>query len=528
MFSRLRTRRIAMLASLVIGLVIAAPGVRAEPPGGDDTTITKEGDGWKSTTTKDGKVVNEKHTDKDGHLTKQTDFDSKGKKEKETDYVWDPKAKREKKSKETTFRNDSEKPGCERDFDENEVVSCETYYDENGGRVRLIFVGGKPVRWEKWDDKKKQWVLHKVIHASVQPPQGPPVFTPGAGEVLQGVVIAAPETARPGAPIAFSLVSLKGEVLGGKPVRLTGDNGESVSAASNATGTVTATVPPGWKDFVITALGAHSFVMLSPNDTSELAITQAPPVLQPGSIGSVHGTGFAPSIDGNVVKLGNSSAVVLGASPTCIAFFVPKTAETGLQSLSVSAGSNRAAPVQVRVVSLSFDPGPSTLLAGQSATRNVRIEGTRDPMRIRIDDPSNDGATILNPGYRWSSGGSDNLVPFTVQAVRPGPFTANASINFRWPEFDVEDLVRRARVNRAGHRAEVAAAEANKNDYFADGSTSASDKARNRKAAAAWRDAARKWMEAREAWAEGDTDKALAAEAAARGLEGKAADALRR
>lgn len=517
-------RIISVGALFALSLAMAPVAAIAQGKESHETHQNKDGSWTQTDVSKDGSKK-ETQMDKDHHKTKETDYDTDGTKYKETDWGWDAKEKVDVRRKEHFFAPDGE-----------ENLTKE--YDENGVLIRVVgwidgieivdtYSGGK---WVRRDKKKGGKVIKTETPSSraadtqkmLLPPPPPPTFSQGVS--FSGVVVAVPDRFAQGEAIAFKIVKITGEVVANEPVRLANSQGETIESRTDTAGAVAVTIPGHWIDARIEVLGAAVMTYAATHTGSGRgpALSNPPKIIQAGNVITLHGDGFTPDLAGNTVSLGDQNGLVLGATRNALTVLVPSGAKPGATQMRVTTAGQSTAPVMVTAIDVAFDPGPSTLVAGQRITRTLRIIGTEQKLPVQIEDPAGDAATISNAGQRTSSGGRNNTVSVKLTGTNQGAYSVTAGIDWKRVADVLTEPSPSGRAEAAGRKAGAAAHEANLANYFAQGE----DAQMWQNAATEWRRAAKSWRDAQHAWEDGDEARATAAETDAKMHETAARKAI--
>ena len=159
-------------------------------------------------------------------------------------------------------------------------------------------------------------------------------------------------------------------------------------------------------------------------------VEQAPRYPSAGGELSITGTGFDGEATGDVVRIGERELEVLAASPTGLVAAIPPDALGDLGPLVVTTEAGSSQPVETTFVRFRLEGGPSRLRRGQTAVRRVVLEGTSDPVRLRI--------TNLTPGIVTmeggdvvtvtTSGGTDNRAEIRITGRARGDFELLAEV----------------------------------------------------------------------------------------------------
>jgi len=192
---------------------------------------------------------------------------------------------------------------------------------------------------------------------------------------------------------------------------------------------------PASVDVLLARISGISAVALvdaaAPQDADEkLAFAPAVQLHEPFSI---CGGGFAGDADANRVNIGGEPALVLAASPECLAVLAGVKAVPGAADISIRVPDEqptRQWSAHVALVSLAFVPPDPPLRPGEKGQLFVFAQGVEQPLRIAVGN----GAPRVLQFVRGdaqelvTSGGPQNNAAIEVRAIRSGDFSFHARL----------------------------------------------------------------------------------------------------
>jgi tetratricopeptide (TPR) repeat protein len=250
---------------------------------------------------------------------------------------------------------------------------------------------------------------------------------PGARVVLTGTVVGGEEA-------TLAVVGPQGQRLSGVVVdvdgeeHVTGADGRVAFAVAAALGTLRVAIP---------SLGDGPTVVVPVVGPPPESLTESPPRVgrvprYPTSGGDlpISGGGFDGEATGNVVRVGDRELDVLASSPTGLVAAIPPDFLGDLGPLVVSTANGDSAPVELTFVRFGLAGDRTVLTRGQSAVRGVVVEGTSEPVPLRITNltPSvvrmEGGDTLTTT----TSGGTPNQAEIRITGVTRGDFELAAAV----------------------------------------------------------------------------------------------------
>ncbi|HEY7216227.1 MAG TPA: hypothetical protein VIC28_16515 [Thermoanaerobaculia bacterium] len=271
--------------------------------------------------------------------------------------------------------------------------------------------------------------------ARTSPPEGEsfsaalafPAAPAGSRIILAGSVVAEEEA-------TLTVVGPQGQRLSGVVVDLngepetTGGDGRVIFAVGSTLGLLRASLPsipdhPGVEVPVVSAPPATL-------DSGPPAIEHVSRFPAAGSELPIAGQGFAGDAAGNTVTAGRRDLPVLAASPTGLVVATPADALGDLGPLVVTTDAGSSEPIAVTFVRLRLEGGRARLARGQSSVRRVFVEGTQEPVPLRITNLS-PAIVHLEGGEAVAvatSGGKANAAQVRLTGVVPGDFQLNAEV----------------------------------------------------------------------------------------------------
>lgn len=254
-----------------------------------------------------------------------------------------------------------------------------------------------------------------------------PTAPAGSRVILTGTVVAEEEA-------TLTVVGTQGQRLSGVVVDVNGEpetsdrNGQVLFAVGTALGVLRVTLPS-----LPDHPGVEAPIVAAPPAT----LDSGPPVLEnvsrfpgAGSELPITGQGFAGDAAGNTVSVGSHELPVLAASPTGLVVATPVDALGNLGPLVVTTDSGSSEPVPVTFVRLRLEGGRTRLGRGQTSVRRVFVEGTDEPVPLRITNLS--PAIVSMEGgdaiVVETSGGKSNAAQVRFTGLVPGDFQLNAQV----------------------------------------------------------------------------------------------------
>jgi hypothetical protein len=268
------------------------------------------------------------------------------------------------------------------------------------------------------------------------------------------VTIVLPPRVLAGHPATLAALDGEGKLLPGAPIQI-GRQGEGRGASqsqirefqsvtTNATGRVVFTALAEGGVLIATAPGATAVALAEADagaGTGEATATGAGvsasamrPLVVPAVISirdrfSICGGDFRGDAEANRVTINGDPALVLAASPECLAVLPGPNAKPGAASVTVATdGVQRTATTTV--VSLAFEAPHPPLEPQKTSALRVRVEGTEQPLVIVAENKSPGVLRFIRGDMQKlrTSGGASNTASIQVKTLRSGGFSFRAQL----------------------------------------------------------------------------------------------------
>jgi len=250
------------------------------------------------------------------------------------------------------------------------------------------------------------------------PAQALPFTTPAVTIVLPPRLMAAH-------PSTLAVFGPQGKLA--PDVRVDLSDGESVR--TDATGRARFTAPANATFLLARAEGTTAATLIDPaSGASEQSVT-VPPVASLRESFWLCGPGLQGDASADHVSISGHTALVLAASPECVAVLPPPGATSGGASISLSAPGVQWS-ASTTFVSLQFEAPHPALLPGQKGRLTIRVNGSAAKLDLVVENTSPDVLRFLRRDVQevLTSGGANNSAWTEVQANRSGDFTFRARI----------------------------------------------------------------------------------------------------
>lgn len=205
-------------------------------------------------------------------------------------------------------------------------------------------------------------------------------------------------------------------------------DGESVT--TDRTGRAHFTAPASAKYLLAQAEGAIAAALIDPaSGASEPKSATIPPFVSLREDFWICGPGLQGDATADTVTIDSHPALVLAASPECLATIAPPGVDAGPASIAVSAPGVHWT-VSTTFVSLAFEAPHPALQPGQKGRLTVRVRGSNAKLALVIENTSPDVLRFLRGDVQQvrTSGGANNSASIEVQANRSGDFTFHARV----------------------------------------------------------------------------------------------------
>lgn len=250
---------------------------------------------------------------------------------------------------------------------------------------------------------------------------------PGARVVLTGTVVG-------GEQATLAVVGPQGQRLSGVVVDVDGEE-----HVSDAEGRVAFAVPVALTSLriALSSLPDRPPIEIPVVDLPAESLTGAPPRVgevprYPTSGGdlTISGGGFDGDATGNTVRVGDRQLDVLASSPTGLVTAIPPDVLGDVGSLIVTTENGDSAPIEVIFVRFGLAGDQTVLTRGQSALRQVVVEGTTDPVPLQVTNltPSVVRMEGGETSTATTSGGTPNQAEIRITGVTRGDFELAAAV----------------------------------------------------------------------------------------------------
>jgi len=241
---------------------------------------------------------------------------------------------------------------------------------------------------------------------------------------LSSIQIILPPRLVADAPATLATIGADYKLVGHVSVLL----GNGTQIETDATGRANFTAPSGG---VLTARagGGSAAALIDPPAGDTQPGLQVPPFVALHSSFDLCGGGFDGNAEANHVTIEGEPALVLAASPECLAVTPGPNAVPGVEKIVVDSASP-ARQASVTLVALDFEPPQPALTPGKKSWLTVRARGSQQPLRIMVQNESFDVLRFDKGDVQelTTSGGAQNLAEIRVQAIRSGDFSFHARI----------------------------------------------------------------------------------------------------
>lgn len=299
----------------------------------------------------------------------------------------------------------------------------------------------------KLGDRVKDKIVEEAEKArrALEGTSGAAPALPGARVVITGSVVGGDEA-------TLAVVGAQGQRLSGVVVEIdgeehvTGADGRAAFAVAGALGVLRVVLPS------LPDRPAIEVPVVGPPPES---LTAAPPRIErvpryPTAGGDlpIAGAGFDGEATGNTVRLGDRELDVLAASPTGVTAVLPPELVGDVGALVVSTRNGSSEPVELTVVRFSLAGDQAHLTRGQTAVRRITVEGTSEPVPLRITNLA-PGVVAMEGGTAitvTTVGGEPNAAEVRFTGVARGDFSLEAEVVETDPEpLSAEDWEAQAR-----------------------------------------------------------------------------------
>lgn len=255
---------------------------------------------------------------------------------------------------------------------------------------------------------------------------GPASPAQAAPFATSAVTIVLPPKLMAAHPATLAVFGLDGKLAPGISVALS--DGESVTTNRTGRAHFTASATAG---FVFAqAEGATAVALIDPAaGASEPHSVALPPFVSLRESFWVCGSGLQGDARADAVTIDAHPALVLAASPECLATIAPPGTAPGTAAISVSApGVHWGA--STTFVALEFEAPQPALLPGRKGRLTVRAQGSPAKLNLVVENTSPDVLRFVRGDVQAArtSGGADNSASIQIETIRSGKFSFHARI----------------------------------------------------------------------------------------------------
>lgn len=227
-------------------------------------------------------------------------------------------------------------------------------------------------------------------------------------------------------PATLAVFGANGKLAVGISVALS--DGESVT--TDRTGRAHFTAPASAKYLLAQAEGTIAATLVDPaSGASEPKFATIPPFVSLRESFWICGPGLQGDATADSITINSRPALVLAASPECLATIAPPDVAAGPASIDVSAPGVRWT-ASTTFVSLAFDGPHPALQPTQKGVLAIRVRGSNAKLDLVIENTSPDILRFVRGDVQQvrTSGGANNSASLEVQANRSGDFTFRARV----------------------------------------------------------------------------------------------------
>ncbi len=227
-------------------------------------------------------------------------------------------------------------------------------------------------------------------------------------------------------PATLAVFGFDGKLVPAISVALS--DGESVT--TDRTGRAHFTAPAASTFLLAQAEGTTTAALIDPaSGASEQKAVTIPPFVSLRETFWVCGPGLQGDATADTIAINSHPALVLAASPECLASIAPPGTPPGPASISVSAPGVHWTASTI-FISLDFEAPHPALQPGQKARLVIRAHGSPAKLNLIAENTSPDVLRFVRGDVQQvrTSGGANNFAAVEVQANRSGKFTFRARI----------------------------------------------------------------------------------------------------
>jgi len=227
-----------------------------------------------------------------------------------------------------------------------------------------------------------------------------------------------------GHPATLAVLGVDGKLAPGVAVNL----GDGQSVTTDRTGRALFTAPAFGDYLLAKASGTSAAALIDPAvGASEPQGMTLPGIVSVRDRFWICGGGLTGDADADSVKIDGQPALVLAASPECLAVLPGPNAKPGQASIAVEAPGVQWSGTTT-LVSLEFEAPHAVLLPDQKGQLLVHVIGSEQKLRIVVQNQTPGVLRFLRGDAQElvTKGGPQNAVELRVQAVRSGDYSFHA------------------------------------------------------------------------------------------------------
>lgn len=240
------------------------------------------------------------------------------------------------------------------------------------------------------------------------------------------VTIVLPPRVVAGRPATLAVLGVDGRLASDVIVDVGGDQ----HVTTDGSGRAGFTVPLSGDVLIVRASGSSAATLVD-STRGENAKDEiwAPPVVALREPFFICGSRFRSEADTNHVRLDGEPALVMAASPECLAVMPSSKAAPGAAAISVQTPSGQWTAHSTLVALEPELPQPA-LLPGQQGRLIVGVRGSELPLRVAVENRTPGVLRFLKGDIQElsTSGGSRNCAALDVAAIRSGDFSVDARL----------------------------------------------------------------------------------------------------
>jgi hypothetical protein len=244
------------------------------------------------------------------------------------------------------------------------------------------------------------------------------------------VTIVLPSRVVAGGPGTLAVLGIDGRLASDVAVEVGNDR-----VTTDATGRAFFTAPSSGTILFAKASGTSAAALIDPaggtNHSTQGSVSLAP-VVSLHEPFSICGAGFRGDADGTHVRINGEPALVMAASPECLAVLPSPNSKAGAAQISivsaVSPGGQWSA--NTTLVSIDSEFPESNLTPGQKSILTVRVRGSEGRLRIAVENQTPGVLRFARGDLQelLTTGGPQNIGTLEVRTIRSGDFSFAARL----------------------------------------------------------------------------------------------------